>query len=96
MKYYVYSVLDAKMGVFSGLILDMTDDSAIRGFADGVNDSNASNKLFKHPEDFALYRLGEYHQDTGIITPEVMIKCLVTASAVKSVNSQLDLPLAVN
>jgi len=84
MKMKVYAVLDTKLGAFGGIFLDVKDEAAIRGFSDGVNDPNPQNKWFKHPEDFALYRLGEYHQDSGELIPAGKLVCLVTAAAVKT------------
>lgn len=96
MKYYIYSVLDTKVGMFGGLVLDITDDAAVRNFSDGVNDNRPDNKLFRHSEDFALYRIGVFDQDNGSVVSEDKLICLVTASAVKSLGKQMDLPMAVN
>lgn len=34
--------------------------AVIRGFGDEVNKQDEQNMLYKHPEDFELYRLGDY------------------------------------
>lgn len=80
MKNYVYSVLDTKLGVFGGLFVDGSDGAAIRGFGDGVNDKNPKNRWNAHPEDFTLYRVGEFNIDTGELIPQHPAKSLVTAS----------------
>lgn len=84
MKQNVYAVLDTKVGCFGGLFLDMTDDAALRNFSDGVNDPNPQNRWHRHPEDFALYRLGEFHQDSGELVPVSKLTAICTASAVKT------------
>lgn len=87
MKMNVYSVLDAKMGCFSSLWMDMTDESAIRGFSDGVNNPDPANKWFHHSEDFCLYRVGTFDQSNGDLVQVKTLSALVTASALKAVNS---------
>ncbi|WNK12692.1 MAG: nonstructural protein [Microvirus sp.] len=86
MKMKIYSVLDTKIGAFSGVFLEMTDASAIRAFSDGVNQDRPDNKWFHHPEDFALYCLGDFLQDNGEILPQKVLSCLVTASALKAMS----------
>lgn len=87
MKYRIYSVLDTKTGAFSNLWIDLRDESAIRSFSDNVNEDNPKNAWFNHPEDFALYCLGDYDSSTGEIVPILKLQCLVTASALKAVKN---------
>lgn len=83
----LFSVLDSKAGVFGNPFVDQRESSAIRQFADAVNDgSNPNNLWHKHPEDFSLYLVGEFDIDTGEVRP-VMLKNLVTASAVTSIKA---------
>lgn len=87
MKTNVYAVLDAKVGAFGSLYLDLTDDAAIRTFSDRVNDSNPQNSFSRHSEDYTLYRIGQFDGNVGAIEPVKVLVALVTASAVKSLNS---------
>lgn len=87
MKMNIYSVLDTKLGAFQGLFMDMTHDSAIRTFSDWVNEANPANKFNKHPEDFALYYVGAFHQVSGEIVPAEKLTALITASAAKTLSS---------
>lgn len=41
---------------------------AIRSFRAEVNRASSDNQLYQHPEDFELYELGSFDQDTGVIT----------------------------
>ena len=45
-----------------------TNGEAERDFKTAVNDTTASNNLAKYPEDFDLYHVGEYDDQTGIFT----------------------------
>lgn len=81
----MFSVLDAKAGIFGIPFCEQRDETAIRAFADAVNDSsNPHNMWNRHPEDFALYQVGEYEDNNGRIEPLEVIRCLVTASALRS------------
>lgn len=83
MKLNVYAVLDAKVGVYGQPFYEATDPAAIRSFTDAVNDgSNPNNQWYKHPEDFTLYKIGEYDNNTGSISSNG-ISALVTASSLK-------------
>lgn len=41
--------------------------AAIRGFQDAVN--NAETPMFKHPDDYDLYQLGVFDDNTGKLIP---------------------------
>lgn len=41
--------------------------AAIRSFGDEINRADKQNVMFMHPEDFDLYHLGEYDDNTGAI-----------------------------
>lgn len=83
----LYSVFDAKAQYFGAPFSDMEDGSAVRNFADAVNDgSNPNNMWHKHPEDFSLFFLGEFDNSSGELIP-VTPKSLVTASALRVVGN---------
>lgn len=91
MKMGLYAVLDAKLGDFGAPFVSQRDESAQRSFADAVNDgSNPNNQWFRHPEDFALYKIGDYDTETATLVPMVL-KCMVNASALKKADPQLNL-----
>lgn len=94
MKLKVYSVFDSKTAHFSNPWFDHRDESAIRNFADAVNENgNPNNQWCKHPEDFSLFLIGQFDSDLGQLIPENP-KNLVTASALKAVRAeQSELPL---
>lgn len=39
--------------------------AAMRSFADEINSPRENNQLNRHPEDFDLYELGTYNDNTG-------------------------------
>ncbi len=67
MKYGIYSIRDAAANVFTAPTIDLTDESAIRGFSQAVN--NAGSVMNFCPSDFALYRIGTLHVEAGTIDP---------------------------
>jgi hypothetical protein len=78
----VFSVLDTKLATFGRPWFHMTDASAIREFSDAVNDgSNVQNQWYRHPEDFSLYCVGSFDDQSGELIPCLPLS-LVTASAV--------------
>lgn len=83
----LYAVHDAKACFFGAPFTDMEDGSAVRNFADAVNDSSNPNNMWnKHPEDFSLFFVGEFDNATGELIPSVP-KSLVTASALRVVGN---------
>jgi hypothetical protein len=61
-----YSIFDKKAKFFSTPFTQVNDDVAIREFSDLVRDETL--QPFKHPEDYKLYVLGSWDDQTGDIT----------------------------
>lgn len=77
MKYPMYSIKDAKVG-FTPPTCDQSDQSAIRGFGLAVN--NGDGVMNYSPNDFDLYKVGEFDSEKGTI--EKMIpEFIVSASS---------------
>jgi hypothetical protein len=74
----VYSIRDSKGEVFNQPFFQKTHGEAERSFSRLVKDE--SSTLAAYPEDFDLYYLGEYDDQTGLIdsldTPQHMIKAV--------------------
>lgn len=68
MIYGIYSVRDTKMG-FAQPLLDSNDDTAKRNFAAQCQNANVNPTLFYYPEDYSLYKIGEYDTENGKINP---------------------------
>lgn len=60
----VFSVLDRKAKNYNLPFYCPTKEVAQRAFAHSVNDPQ-SGMAFSHPEDFTLYHVGEYNDETG-------------------------------
>lgn len=58
-------ILDKKSDLFIEFAAVSNHAVAIRAFTDGINRDAPENNLFKWPDDFDLYLLGEYDNRTG-------------------------------
>lgn len=67
MKYPVYSYRDLKVA-FGQPIVEMNDQTAIRGFAYAINQNEGLMNF--SPKDYDLYRIGEFDAEKGILIPE--------------------------
>ena len=64
----IFAIKDLKMN-FGGVFVAPNRAAAIRLFADTVN--NKGSMLNTHAEDFDLYDIGDFNDDTGEITSKV-------------------------
>jgi hypothetical protein len=64
-----YAVFDRKAEMYSQPFLEIKDGTAIRAVQDIVI-NNKDHAFAKHPSDFSLHRLGEFDEQTGVITGE--------------------------
>lgn len=79
MKYGLYAIKDAKSS-FMLCNADMNDACAIRNFEHAVRQPDSL--LRSHPNDYALFCVGAYDNETGIVYPQVPPTLLTDASAV--------------
>ena len=74
----MYSIRDAKSEIFNKPWFAITHGEAERNFTAAVNDEKTS--LHNHPEDFDLFYVGMYDDNTGKLTalqtPEHIIKAV--------------------
>lgn len=66
-KLQIFSVYDKKAVAYGNPFYYHQKGQAIRGFEDAVNEP--TSPFGKHPEDFALFHIGEWDDTTGVITP---------------------------
>lgn len=78
MNFGVYAVRDLKVG-FQSVTIQPNDATAVRGFESTVLSSDSV--LFTHSEDFSLFKLGEFDQDSGRLIPLDLPVQLIEASA---------------
>lgn len=64
----VYSLYDRKLRQYGQLFLERNDYGIQRGLADGIR-SNGESLLAKHPDDFDLYQVAEFNDESGVLSP---------------------------
>jgi len=78
MQLKMYSIRDSKSEIFNRPFFKNTEGEALRDFETGVKDP--STMLHNHPEDFDLFYLGVYDDNTGkmesLPTPKHVIKAV--------------------
>lgn len=84
MKYIILSVRDAKADAFGRPIFVGTVATGARSFSDEVNRKDADNQMFNHPEDFSLYDLGSFDDQTGSFELHSSPQFVLEAVTVKS------------
>lgn len=62
----IYAIKDAK-STFMPCTVDVNDATAIRNFEHAVRQPDSI--LASHPNDFALFKVGEYDNESGVISP---------------------------
>lgn len=64
----IIAIRDRAVDAFGRPIFTRTANEGIRSFIDEIN--NPESPMNAHPEDYDLYILGDYDEDTGQIIPE--------------------------
>lgn len=65
MRYKVLTVRDRAADVYGQPFFTQSTGVGVRIFTDEINRNSPDNNLFKHPEDFDLFYLGEFDDNTG-------------------------------
>lgn len=63
----IYSIYDDAANAYMSPFFMHNHGLATRAFTDQVNSENP-NQISEHPEQFALFQIGEYDDTTGLIT----------------------------
>lgn len=90
MLQFVVSVKDRAADVFNRPFFVPHRNVAVRDFTDEVNRAAPDNQLNKHPDDFDLYILGTFDDNTGAFlmedAPTVLVRAkdVLVSSAVAS------------
>ena len=61
----IYVIRDYKVG-YTNLVLDLNDAVAVRGFKSVLTPDSLQ---YNNPKDFALFKVGTFDTETGIIEP---------------------------
>lgn len=83
MKLVLCSVKDRAADAYGRPMFVPSVGVAIRSFSDEVNRQDSENQLFNHPDDFDLYELGEFDDNTGLFNLHEQPKLLSLGKQVK-------------
>jgi hypothetical protein len=84
MKLTLCSVKDRAADAFGRPMFVPSTGVAIRSFSDEVNRKDVENNLYNHPDDFDLYELGEFDDNTGLFSLHEQPKLLTLGKQVKT------------
>jgi hypothetical protein len=65
MKMVIVSIMDTAAGAYGRPAFVASEGVAVRQFQDEVNRASEDNQLYKHPDDFQLYYLGTFDDNSG-------------------------------
>lgn len=71
MKYQIVSVKDRAVDAYGRPIFTFTTGQAIRSFQDEINRADQNNEMHKHPEDYDLYLIGTFDDQTAELISQV-------------------------
>lgn len=83
MQYVVCSVFDYAMGTYGRPLFVVAKGQAVRSFTDEVNREHEANEMYRHPDDFWLFHVGSFDDQTGRLLPLSEPELLVKGSDVK-------------
>lgn len=85
----VYALFDRKLRQYQPqLVLERNDYGVQRGMADGIKASRES-MLSMHPDDFDLYQVGVFDDESGVISPVVPPRMVVNLLELVAVTPSL-------
>ncbi|QCQ85126.1 nonstructural protein [Blackfly microvirus SF02] len=85
MIYHIFTVYDSKVGAYNRPFFEPSKGSALRSFMDAICDKDS--QLSKHSEDYTLFHIGEYDDQTAVLTSYKTPASLGVASELKSSSS---------
>jgi hypothetical protein len=69
MKLYLYTLYDNKAEAYLKPFFSQSNGAAIRSLTDTVNLNDGANMVSSHPEDYSLFVIGEWSEETGLLSP---------------------------
>jgi hypothetical protein len=76
----VCALYDSQLGAFNRPMFVQSTGLAVRSFIDEVKRVDGNNPLHAHPEDFLLYHVADWEEDTAtfdnIVPPVILVKGL--------------------
>jgi hypothetical protein len=83
MKLNICSVKDRAAEAYGRPMFVPSTGVALRSFSDEINRNSADNQLYNHPDDFDLYDLGIFDDNTGLFELHDQPKLLSLGKQVK-------------
>jgi hypothetical protein len=84
MKHIICTVYDRAAETYARPMFVPSIGVAIRSFTDEVNRNDSNNQLFNHADDFDLYELGEFDDQTSRIIMLDLPKVLILGKQAKT------------
>lgn len=81
MQYQLFTLYDLKARIHSNPISAHSVDHFCLNVADAIH--NSDQLVAQHPEDYSLYLLGEFDDESGSVTLHTPPKFISTAQAVR-------------
>ncbi|UPW40904.1 nonstructural protein [Sigmofec virus UA08Rod_6143] len=75
----IYTLMDVKSAKFGPVMTFANDELAIRSFCAMISSPDKDSLIALYPQDYSLYSLAVYDNDTGEIRPEVAPRLVLTA-----------------
>ena len=83
-KLKIFAVRDQAVDAFNRPFFSPSRGLAVRSFTDEVNRSDPANPMYAHHEEFVLYELGQFDEETGIFeTINPLIVCYASSVAIR-------------
>ncbi len=89
MNVLIFSIFDAAANRFMDPFCAPTVEFAIRGFKEACQ--TAGHQFFKFPEDYAIYQVGDFNAELGVLTPIIAVKIAMATSYIHTLSEPLDL-----
>lgn len=64
MKLQIFAIYDSATRMYGTPMFMASQPQAVRAIGDEINRPQEDNQLYKHPEDFTLFCLGEWDNNT--------------------------------
>lgn len=76
------AVKDSAVQAFNRPFFVATTAVATRSFTDEVNRNAPDNQMFAHPDDFELWEVGRFDDESGLMAP-CELRCICRAKDVR-------------
>lgn len=84
MKLNLYSVQDIKSKTYQLPVASHNHETAIRTFGEFLR--NPNNPASKYPQDFRLFYIGCFDDDTGIMEPAVPLEQIIDGQSFETIS----------